>query len=207
MASIVIKVNPKRDGIICRWIEEMNKKYPRYVSMFLKLAITHYIDTGDFIKLGSIPAGEYTFERQLYYTSLPIDEKIADFLVGQKEKGIPNNMAVRQVLEGCIEVTPPGSLPVITSFRELVPIPRGSSRSSFNTSTADTPYMGTPFTKSTNEDSNHTSSTETTISYSSYEDTHVADSEGSNSKAKETKEKQNNKKISSAFMDSGTDWM
>ncbi len=127
MASpqIIIKAKPNTEGALCAWMDAVATKYPSYTSMFIKLALKHFITTGEYLTLGSVPpvTDDYPFKRKEYVVSIFVDEDIDNWRADVKSKKIVLKLAILNILTRSITIDEKLEKPVVASYGDLVEIP------------------------------------------------------------------------------------
>lgn len=121
-----ISINNPSDAVLCRWADEVTKKYPKYVSTFAKRAILHYITTGEYLNLGIIPGGEYLhydFLKETYCIAVSRDEIINEWTDLLKAEGVRVNMAIKDILLNSLTIADEDIPARIKSYGELIQVP------------------------------------------------------------------------------------
>ena len=135
---VYISIHNPSDAVLCRWADEVTKKYPKYVSTFAKRAILHYITTGEYLNLGSIPGGEYlnyNFLKETYCITVLRDDIINEWTGLLKSEGVRVTMAIKDILINSLMITEEETSAKIKSYGELIQVPMLKSKQILPSST------------------------------------------------------------------------
>lgn len=117
MKHIIVKLNSRSNPTLCRWIDEIDRKYPKNVMTYATAAITEYISKGTYLNIGTVPEDtSYVFAKDSYAISILIDEDILTWSEMLIQAGVSKAAAIKGILEKSIRT---GNEVIIPSPTEL----------------------------------------------------------------------------------------
>lgn len=123
MPRINIRVSPDEDYLISRWFVEITKRHSRQAALYVYTAVRHYILTGTYKNIGTIPKENYHFEKNSYVLTLEKDDLVSAWINQLKPQRIPISSAIRGVLNHSIAVAEKAEDLYIPSVGEIIDIP------------------------------------------------------------------------------------